>query len=290
MRPSTAPADLDKTNPYRAYRTSTPSKHYKSLAVSTTEVSNLFSSSINMWNTRGVLRDRLDGMLSKYTEVEIEAIQRCFLHFAGVGRMPKHSHATAKFRTMLDDKVDETQISVEGCWKAVVGIKACGISGPRSRKKEVFGMWEKEALAVDYSPSVSVETGEVELVETHVGLTPASNTYTAVVESFVVDDLSAALGDVEFARERLKLGPTRIMFYEFLLVLKACAEKNLQELGKIFMVPANMISSGKGMNGAGGYHFSGEGRPSTTGGGSERGGRKKKRGGDMLPVLNLSQR
>ena len=240
-----------------------------------------------MWNTRGVLNERMDDLLSKYTEIEVEAIQRCFLHFACVSRVPKHSHTTLAFKAKLEGMVEATQISVEGCYKAIAGIKACGISGPRSRKKEIFGLWEKDALAVDYSPSVSLATGEIEIIETQVGLTPASNAYTALVESFVVDDLNTALEDVEFARRRLKLGPARIMFFEFLLVIEACAGKNLQMLGKIFMVPGNMIGSGSGLNNAGGFHV--ERRPKTTVDGGVRGGRRGKKGGDLPPTLSLSQ-
>ena len=252
-RPSTAP---DRQTSSFSRTTTRRCKVQKSTTESTEQVNKLFNATAASFQERNTYDEEIFTTLSKFNELEREAIKRNFLHFAEVQDVPRRSSRSPDFVVKLSMMVENTEISSEQAAAAVKALKQAGISGPKKKKKEVFGFWEKEEAPRDFTPNNSIEDSSV----LNVSITSskskhkdeplpqlaASQSYTSLVESYCIDDLLGALRDVEFSKEVMGVPPVRITFYEFLQIIECCSARNLQLLGKVFNVPTNQIRTNMG--------------------------------------------
>ena len=218
-------------------------KPTRSLSESTQQVSALFDVTAASYGAKTTFVNQEADMLGKFNELEQEALQRNFLLFAQVPDLPRYSHPLE-----LTKMTENYDISVDNAVAAIKALKAAGSSGPKSRNKEAFGLWEREEFRPDATlgsePPASPSGSQYAEVFTEQAPMPhlvPSHAYSALVESYCVEDLLCALHDVEYSRKTLNLPPVRITFFEFLRIIECCMHRNLRLLGKVFHVPSNQI-------------------------------------------------
>ncbi len=156
----------------------------------------------------------LNNLLSSFHLSEIEAIQRAFLHFANANDVP---HNTGDD---LQPLLDSYTLHGSSTADAIIGLKSAGTNGPRSRKKEIFGFWEKD-------PTHEDDNGPHET---------ASPAYISVIESFIVDEMPSAFRDIEY-----EIGEVRVTWPIFMNVLGTVMKRDLRMLAKIFNVSASAV-------------------------------------------------
>jgi len=196
-----------------------------------------------------------DLVLKQFSLKEVEALKRNFLFFSDVRGVPSRTLPTPRFANTFQELVEQNHLNCQQAVNAFAALREAGTNGPKSQKTKYFGRWDLEsdvggesALDSQGGSKLSGPASEGVVAEQSVvSMTNISTAYMNFINSYALNDLSAALVEISRCTE----SPLRVNWDNYVEIVRCCMRKDLLYLTKVFDTPFAKIKTGIRFGGGG---------------------------------------